>query len=301
MKAVAATCAGLALALPLAAPAQDQPAAPAWTDFYGDAQPESAPKPVRRFIMDAQACTHFAGEEPYDRERAAFLAKMTRKHCRNLDARKEALAQKHKPDEVILALLDKAWDNDRAAMRLAPPRPALLPDALGDRTPATTESALASTAGAWQGKLEYRDYQSNQWFGLPMKVTIMAQPDGVTMVRTAEYDDGPQTGLVWITTVEQLDPVRALINYSQFRKGREPDGGTGKITRFVSQGPLQWTLVIEERRRDGDGFAMVRETTMRDGDVMVALKEVDPEGDDTSEWVPRNRTTLTRVKARGDA
>jgi hypothetical protein len=75
--------------------------------------------------------------------------------------------------------------------------------------PLTPAALLVGTAGQWQGELQYRDYQSNQWQGLPMKVAIVAQPDGVTLVRTASYDDWPQTGIVYITTVSQLDPAGA--------------------------------------------------------------------------------------------
>ena len=31
---------------------------------------------------------------------------------------------------------------------------------------------------------------------------VVAQPDGVTTVRTAAYDDGPKAGTVWITTLD---------------------------------------------------------------------------------------------------
>ena len=32
----------------------------------------------------------------------------------------------------------------------------------------TVETARASLAGQWAGKLEYRDYQADKWFGLPV-------------------------------------------------------------------------------------------------------------------------------------
>jgi hypothetical protein len=306
---IGAICAAAAMivAAPAAAPAfaKDKANAPKpWKDFYGETQPEYIPADVRAFIIDGQACTHFAGEEGYDKKRAAYLKKMTDKHCRDLDTRKESIAKRFTPDEALLALLDKAWENERPAMRLyAEPRiaiptpPPILPKKLNSEDSAKiVAQMLAGTSGTWEGKLEYRDYQSNQWFGLPLKLSIVAQPDGVTTVRTAEYDDGPQTGLVWITTVQQVDIATFTITYDQFRKGRTPDAGMAKVTGFARTGVDQWNFVTEERRKDGNGFAMVRETTTRDGDSLVTLKEVDPEGDGKTEYLQRNRTTLTRVK-----
>ena len=31
-------------------------------------------------------------------------------------------------------------------------------------------AARSSLVGRWQGSLEYRDYQEDKWFGLPVKV-----------------------------------------------------------------------------------------------------------------------------------
>lgn len=58
-----------------------------------------------------------------------------------------------------------------AAAPLAAQTPAL--------TPALTlAEARASTAGAWEGQLQYRDYQSGTWEGIPMTVTVTLDVDG---------------------------------------------------------------------------------------------------------------------------
>ncbi len=280
-----------------------------WRDFLGDMQLGSIPKAVRAFVIDGQACTHFSGEEGYDKARAAYLAKMTKKHCRNLDARKAALELKYSANFDALVLMEDAWET--APMVLDPNDPNIPPPPVQraatqlsyinpDPGPKfTLGNALYATTGKWTGSLEYRDYQSNQWFGLPVNVTIQAQPDGATTVRTSEYDDGPQTGLVWITTVQQVDEAAKLLSYAIFRKGRAADNGAMKIAQFGGD-RSRWAMVVEERRKDGDGFAMVRETTTYDTDGVVAkmttLKEVDPEGDGKDEFQPRNRTVLTLVK-----
>lgn len=165
----------------------------------------------------------------------------------------------------------------------APPSPA----------PMQAQVALAGTAGDWRGELQYRDYQTDTWQGLPMRVSISAQPDGVTTVRTSQYDDGPQTGIVTITTVTLIDPVTSSASYAIFRKQRPTDSGQAKIVRFEpGADAVHWTLVTSERRKDGNELAEVRETTTRNGTSMTTLKEVNPDGDGIDKWLPRNRTVL---------
>lgn len=156
---------------------------------------------------------------------------------------------------------------------------------------------LAATAGRWQGELQYRDYQSNKWEGLPVKVTIAAQPDGVTVLRTAAFDDGPRVGTVWITTLSTIDPATGAQSYASARKGRTFDYGAATLTLATPPADAtHWTIVATEMRNDGDGMAKVRETTIRDGSRMTTQKDVDPVGDGKDEWLPRNRTVLTLIE-----
>ena len=163
--------------------------------------------------------------------------------------------------------------------------------------PLAPADLLAATQGQWQGELQYRDYQSNKWEGLPVKVSIVSQPDGVTTVRTATFDDGPKTGTVWITTLVQVDPKAGRVTYVAARKGRALDSGSAAVALVAPAKDAQhWTLIETELRQDGNGMAQVRETTTRAGDSMITLKEVNPVDDGKDEWLPRNRTVLTRVK-----
>lgn len=160
----------------------------------------------------------------------------------------------------------------------------------------TAAVLVAGTQGEWRGELQYRDYQSNRWQGLPVEIEIRTQPDVVTVVRTAKFDDGPKTGIVTITTVSLIDPVAATDSYASFRKGRPVDTGTARIDRVTpGADATHWTIVTSEKRIDGNTMAQVRETTTRDGDRLTTLKEVNPEGDSDDTWLPRNRTVLTRV------
>lgn len=165
-------------------------------------------------------------------------------------------------------------------------------DAAEALTPATL---LAQTAGHWTGELQYRDYQSDRWLGLPLEVDVVAQPDGVTTVRTARYDDGPKTGMVWITTVAQVDMAAMRQSYASFRRQRAMDTGVATLSMpAAAKDATHWTIVTLETRIDGDAMARVRETITRDGASMTTLKEVDPVDDGKSAWLPRNRTVLTR-------
>ena len=69
-----------------------------------------------------------------------------------------------------------------AAMSLAP-APALA----DSHAPATESPTIAELrqglVGSWEGALEYLDYQSGQWFGLPLRVSIEDGGDGATLIR----------------------------------------------------------------------------------------------------------------------
>ena len=153
-----------------------------------------------------------------------------------------------------------------------------------------------ATAGAWEGKLEYRDYQSGRWFGLPMTVRIEDAGDGVTLIRKAAFDDGPQTGIVRITTVELLDPATGLETSAGFRKGRTPElSATTLRLAAPARDASHWTILSEADGRDDNRPARLRLTTVRDGAVMTTMKEIDFLDDAGEAWIQRNRTTLTRV------
>src|SRR4051812_49883994 len=103
-------------------------------------------------------------------------------------------------------------------------------------------TARSSLIGRWQGKLEYRDYQADKWFGLPVKVEVRDGGDGVTLVRTADYDDGPKTGNVRITTVSMLAADGTHESSATFRKGREVELETAALALTAARDATHWTL-----------------------------------------------------------
>lgn len=161
--------------------------------------------------------------------------------------------------------------------------------------PPPVAELLKSQVGQWTGTLEYRDYQADRWFGLPVQVTIAEGGDGVTQIRTADFDDGPRVGNVRIITLSMLGADGTTEYSTGFRKGRVPALSTARLTVNAWRDAAHWTLVAEEQSTDDNRPAMLRYTTVRDGSRMTTLKEVDFTDDQTEEWLTRNRTTLERV------
>jgi hypothetical protein len=174
----------------------------------------------------------------------------------------------------------------------------LLAAAVATVAPATTSltpaDARRSLIGRWEGTLEYRDYQADRWFGLPVKVEVRDGEDGVTLIRTADYDDGPTTGNVRITTVTILADNGTEETAATFRKGRAVELDTAKLSLNAASTKDNWTMIETSSGRDDDRPATLRLTTTRSGTKLVTLKEVDFSDDSKAEWLVRNRTTLEK-------
>ena len=148
--------------------------------------------------------------------------------------------------------------------------------------------------GQWSGELQYRDYQSDQWVGIPMAVTVEAVGDGVTLIRRAVFDDGPRRGAVYITSLEMLAADGAGEVSTSFRAGNEPEIGKFQLSLASVSDLEHWTVVASAEGSDDDRPARIRETTTRDGANMTTLKEVDFTDDAEETWLQRNRTVLQR-------
>lgn len=72
---------------------------------------ESAPQKVANFIERRANCNHFAGEEPYDPERAAFLKKTIRElKCGRISRDERRLARAYRDRPEIVQLLKDSED-----------------------------------------------------------------------------------------------------------------------------------------------------------------------------------------------
>jgi len=168
------------------------------------------------------------------------------------------------------------------------------PLAAQDAAPVTLAEARASLAGAWEGQLQYRDYSSGEWQGIPMTVTVSLEGDGNTITRRATFDDGPRVGNVFITALEMLGPDGTTEFATAFRAGREPELGKATLTLAAATDAAHWTIRAIEEGTDDDRPARIRLTTTRDGASLTTLKEVDFLDDAAEEWLTRNRTVLTQ-------
>jgi hypothetical protein len=178
------------------------------------------------------------------------------------------------------------------ALLLAAPVPAAAQDA-----PPTLAEARASLAGAWEGELQYLDYSSGTWQGIPVTVTVTLEGDGNTLTRRATFDDGPTVGNVFITSLEMLGPDGVTEYSTGFRAGRVPELGTANLTLASATDAAHWTMLAVEEGTDDNRPARIRRTITRDGASLVTLKQVEFLDEPGEEWFSRNRTVLTRVGA----
>jgi hypothetical protein len=165
-------------------------------------------------------------------------------------------------------------------------------------TPAELDRALA---GRWQGHLEYRDYQNDRRYQLPMQSEIEIAEDGATITRRSRFDDGPARGNVLITTVSLYDAAGRSVTAASFRRGRAVETITEEARVVQHTGATQWTAEWLRRGIDGDQPSDIRITVARRGDELRAVKEVRAvravlaEGEAPAPWVFRNETVLRRA------
>lgn len=152
----------------------------------------------------------------------------------------------------------------------------------------------AGLAGQWTGALGYRDYQTDRLEEIPVATEIRTIGDGVTLVGVSTYDDGPRVGAVFITTVQQFAGDK--VSTASSRKGRamEISTDTVAVTRYVDA--THWTIVSSSDGKDNDKPAKLRTTETRDGDMLLAVKEVLPATATDGKWRYRNQRRLTRVR-----
>jgi hypothetical protein len=158
----------------------------------------------------------------------------------------------------------------------------------------TLAEARASTAGAWTGELQYLDYSSGEWQGIPVTVSNELLGDGNTILRRAAFDDGPSVGTVFITSLAMLAKDGVTEYSTGFRAGRTPDLSAYTVTLTAARDTEHWTIRAELDGMDDDRPARIRETTTRDRASLVTLKEVDFLDEPGEQWFSRNRSILTR-------
>ena len=79
------------------------------SDNFGKPFAAWVPRDVRLFVIDAQACVHFSGEYGFDSERKAFLDRMIKENCTDLDSRKGRLIRKYQQSTRARKLVSEVW------------------------------------------------------------------------------------------------------------------------------------------------------------------------------------------------
>ncbi len=179
-----------------------------------------------------------------------------------------------------------------AALAAATPT---LPAAAQEASAVTLQQARTSITGRWSGQLQYLDYSSGKWEGIPVAVTVTLEGDGNTLVRRAQFDDGPRVGNVYITSLAMLDKDGATEYSTGFRAGRTPELSTYTLALAAATDAEHWTILATHEGTDDDRPARIRETTTRDGASLVTLKEVDFLDEPGEQWFSRNRTVLEKT------
>ena len=162
-----------------------------------------------------------------------------------------------------------------------------------DETPKADKLELG-LQGAWRGALEYRDYQSGSKFELPMTVQIDVGLDNATITRLSTFDDGPVTGMVYITTVSLFDKTGSRVTNAVFRKGRAVDVWADESVVTTYKDATHWTVVYQHKGIDNEKPAEIRVTQTLNGAELVTLKEVKPVGAADKDYLFRNQVRLVR-------
>lgn len=75
---------------------------------------KAVPHVVRDFLERRAGCNHWAGEEPYDAERAAYIAKAVRDlRCRRIEADEHQIKRRYAKSRRVRWLLaaTRDWDD----------------------------------------------------------------------------------------------------------------------------------------------------------------------------------------------
>ena len=160
------------------------------------------------------------------------------------------------------------------------------------QTKPSAEELELSLKGSWIGALEYRDYQSGQKFELPMTMQISVAADNATITRVSAFDDGPKTGIVYITTISLFDAKTSRGSHAVFRKGRAVDVWTDDAKVTTYKDTQNWTIVYQHQGTDDSKPADIRITQSRAGSDLIALKEVKSVGTADTAYVFRNQVRL---------
>ena len=71
---------------------------------------QSLPKEVRRYVERREACDHWRGEPPFDKQRQRDINRNVCAACSGADAKLAALKKKYRDDRAVIAALAEFED-----------------------------------------------------------------------------------------------------------------------------------------------------------------------------------------------
>jgi hypothetical protein len=152
----------------------------------------------------------------------------------------------------------------------------------------------ASLTGCWTGVLQYRDYQSDRTFDIPLRTRIVAVPDRLSFVRTSVFDDGPARK-VHITTLTQFSPTGDRATYASSRAGQPMELTSDQVEVRSFEDSAHWTEVYSRVDLDGEKKSDIVVEVVRDGETLTSEKRVRNLDDPSKTFRVRNRTVLKRL------
>lgn len=130
--------------------------------------------------------------------------------------------------------------------------------------------------GAWQGVLEYRDYQPPHGrVTLPTRLTVTRAPDAPALILAFVYDDGPKK-TVKSTSRLTLDPVSRSLTWSDEGKP-VARGDVFTLTEASASGDR---LIFLGESMDDDKPSRIRYTFLTGPDSWRILKETTSDNPD---------------------
>ena len=160
---------------------------------------------------------------------------------------------------------------------------------MGVSSPNNATEAFAILEGNWQGQLEYRDYQSNMMQAIPLDVEFEKIPDNTTFLQRSVFTDPGFP--VRITTMVNVEGETVSVSNSRAGRAFESYAQTAHLT--AGSVADSWTMTLTRIYQDDNRPAAIREVMVHNQGKLTVTKEIDFLDDEATEWVFRNRVTLS--------
>lgn len=148
-----------------------------------------------------------------------------------------------------------------------------------------------SLVGCWAGELQYRDYQSNRVFELPVKTVIERIGDGHTFVRKSSFMDGHKK-TVYITSLTQFSEAGDNVQSVGSRINNPMEVSSDSVTVRSYSDDGNWQEEYQRTDIDGSERSNIKTIVTLNADALTAERLVKKDGLPDTSYVFRNKTVL---------